>query len=173
MSGDMKFESGVAALVEEARRMCPKLTPRLWRSDGRVVAIAGGLLGHRELLKELRDAVERTIETLLRPDGLEERCDWVIMKLSIATGMGIEHLQHCAREDANAHSNTDDVFNNGGGEILRMESFYNKVSATTLSRQCLWETAEMLGAVIATLVGRIVLYGHLPCESNGSHALAA
>lgn len=68
MSADMKFESGVAALVDEARRMCPKLTPRLWRSDGRVVAIAGGLLGHRELLKELRDAVERTIETLLRPD---------------------------------------------------------------------------------------------------------
>lgn len=50
---------------------------------------------------------------LLR-DRLEERCDWVIMKLSIATGMGIEHLQRCARGHANAHSNTDDVFNDGG-----------------------------------------------------------
>lgn len=31
----------------------------------------------------------------------------------------------------------------------------------------------MLGAVMATLVGRIVSYGHLPCESNCSHVLAA
>ena len=59
---------------------------------------------------------------LLR-DGLEERRDWVITKLSIATGMGIEHLQRCAREDAIAHSNTDDVFNNGG----RRDTTYEKL----------------------------------------------
>ena len=41
----------------------------------------------------------------------------------------------CAREDAVAHSNTDDVFNNGRREILRMKSYYSKMSAAIVNEQ--------------------------------------
>ena len=58
----------VRALVVEIRRICPKLTPRLCRSDGRMLAMTGGLLGKSELVIELRDIEERGKDGLLLPE---------------------------------------------------------------------------------------------------------
>ena len=47
------------------RLIWPKLTPRLWTSEGRIVAMIGGLLGHAALEREFLDIDERRREPLL------------------------------------------------------------------------------------------------------------
>ena len=51
--------------------MWPKLTPRLWTSDGRMVAMTGGLLGHAALEREFFDIDERRREPLLRAERVK------------------------------------------------------------------------------------------------------
>ena len=61
----------VKALVVDVLLTWPKLTPRLWTSDGRMVAMAGGLLGQAELVRECLDMDDRRIEPLLRPERVK------------------------------------------------------------------------------------------------------
>lgn len=58
------------ALAVDVRLVRPKLTPRLWTSDGRMVAM-GGLLGQAELVSECLDMDDRRIEFLLRPERVK------------------------------------------------------------------------------------------------------
>jgi len=64
-------------LVVDVRRTCPKLTPRLCSSEGRIVAMTGGLLGHTELVKEFRDKDERGIDILLCLERARLEEDWL------------------------------------------------------------------------------------------------